>query len=207
MTNLPAEKKDRYYYYTDDDGYLVKLDITTGKIVATSGDIGSAFKKGVPMNPRWVKGGLATSWVYNDMYRDLICQRIAEGKTLTNICKEAGFPSISTVARWRSENPDFNDAIAAARKMRAEVHHDKIAEALDGIRDLNKEDIPAEKLYIDTNKWLAEKNDPETYGNKVMHEGDGSAPIQMVINTGVPDSDNDKDTIELNKESYSESKK
>ena len=203
--NLPAVKEDQFHYFTDEKGNLHKEDILTGEIVSSAPQFEKGLVKGNRMSPEFIKGNGGTGWQYSPLYRDLICQRISEGKTITEISKLPGFPSTSIIAKWRATHDDLNEHLVAAKAMRAELHHDKIAAALEGMRDLGKDEVPAEKLYIDTNKWLAEKNDPATYGNKIQHSGDSKQPLTMVISTGVPSSEPEPDNvIDLDKGDYRE---
>jgi len=202
--NLPGkvkeDKDDRYFHYMDDDGKLHVVDLITGNVVKSAPDFEKGLVPGKPMSPQFIKGS-SQFYRYTPVYKDLIAQRIAEGMTMTDISKMAGMPSTSIIAKWRIEHPDLNDAILAARKARAEVYADKIAESVDETRELKKDDIPAEKLYFEKLKYLAEKNDPHTYAARPSGEQAGPAQVNMVINTGVPLEEEQPVTIEVKDES------
>jgi len=193
------DKDDRYFHYMDDKGELHLVDMVTGDIVKSAPRFEDGLVPGKQFAPQFVKGN-TTFWNYSAVYRDLICQRVAEGMSLTKIAKQPGFPSTSIMAKWRQANPDFEDMYQAARQARAEAYADQIADSLDDMDDMKKDEVPAQKLKYDKLKWLAEKNDPKTYGTKDKG-GEGNAPITMVINTGVPLEDEDSPvTIEVNNE-------
>ena len=50
---------------------------------------------------------------------EAFCERLAAGEFLTDICKEPGFPSHSTVYRWDFEHAEFREAHARARVLQA----------------------------------------------------------------------------------------
>lgn len=184
--DLPAtDKPDRYFYNVDKDGSLQKIDIMTGDIVSTSPRFEDSLIANRPLSPEFIKGNTKT-WHYNEMYRDLVVQKIMEGKTITAIGKLDGFPSATILYRWRQEYEEFNDAIKFAKKARAEKYADRLAETVEETRELDKEDIAAEKLFMEKLKWLAEKDDPETYGPRIKHSGDADQPLTLIVDTGIP---------------------
>jgi hypothetical protein len=63
-----------------------------------------------------------------------------------------------------------------------------------------KDDAVVHRTQIDTYKWVAERSSPDQYGNKVQHRGDKSAPLQLIVDTGVPAPDDrvaDSNVIEI----------
>lgn len=184
--NLPAEpgKTEEYYYFTDEDGNLHKASLDTGQIVESAPRFEDHLVKGTPINPLFVKGN-AQFWHYNEVYKDLVANHIAAGRTMSWVCKQPGFPSTSIMMKWRLQHNDFDDAIRAAYKARAEFRADQIADSLAETAELDKEDVPAAKLLYEQRKWLAEKDDPDRYGNRIKHSGDTENPMIIQVNTGV----------------------
>jgi hypothetical protein len=119
---------------------------------------------------------------YSEQLADLICQKIVEGVPMSDICKEPGFPTLHMIARWKRLKPEFAQALQHAREARAELLRDQALKAATGPMD--KDDVPAAKLAVDTFKWAAEKDDPRTYGNKVDVSGAISV-MQLVVDTGI----------------------
>jgi len=119
----------------------------------------------------------------------LICQELAKGRTLTSIGNDSNFPPLHVIQHWQRSQPMFKAELLLARKQRAEYYHDKVADIAENSANLeyqSKEDLANAKLAMDASKWLAEKGSPESYGNKVTHEGSTEKPIVMrVINTGI----------------------
>lgn len=119
----------------------------------------------------------------------LICQKVAEGFTLSDLDNDPDLPPLHVIQHWRRSQPMFDTELRLARKQRADVYHDKVVQIADNAANLNyrdREELANAKLAADQYRWLAEKGNPESYGNKVTHEGSDEKPITMrVINTGI----------------------
>lgn len=185
--NLPSTfdgSGDRFYHYLNkEDGRIHKIDKLTGMTVEISAPKGTSSSR-YDINPTFVKNS-SSIYPYSPVYRDLVSQKIAEGLTFTEISRIPGYPSTSIMSRWRAQHEDFDLAIKAARKARAEHYADKIANSVDETREMNRDEIAAEKLYFDKLKWLAEKNNPDEYGSKITHAGDADRPLTLVVETGI----------------------
>lgn len=119
----------------------------------------------------------------------LICQKVADGATLAQLDKDPELPPLHIIQHWRRSQPMFDAEIKLARKQRADIYHDRVAEIAENAANMGyvtKEELAGAKLAVDQYKWLAEKGNPDAYGNKVTHEGSEEKPITMrVINTGI----------------------
>lgn len=112
---------------------------------------------------------------------DLICEKLAEGESLRDICKAGDMPNRATVFRWLSKYEEFSDQYARAREEQAEALADdliSIADQYDTLAETENPDlIQRAKLRIDTRKWVAAKLKPKKYGEKVQTDhtnSDGS---------------------------------
>lgn len=143
-------------------GKLETIDLTTGESV--------------------VQANLPVKFNYTIPLSEVICQHIREGKTLSQIASLEGMPNLNVLYRWRQMYPEFEDKVKAARRERAEIFHDKIVELAER-EDIAKDDVPWKKTQIDTFKWLAEKNDPNSYGK--TQGGGGNSSVTIVIDTGI----------------------
>lgn len=110
-----------------------------------------------------------------------ICERMAEGKSLREICLAEDMPSKTTVFRWLEREEPFRDQYARAR----EAQFDFIAEEIvrisdDASGDFFIEDrdgksvvvpdharVQRDRLRVDSRKWLLSKIAPRKYGDKV----------------------------------------
>lgn len=135
------------------------------------------------------------TYAFSEIIANILCQKIAEGGSLTNICKDKNMPNFSTVSKWRRMNPDFDAAIKYAMQERAHAYHDKairIAESTE-----SKDEATVNKLKVDTFKWAAEKGDPDQFGNRTKVVGDPTRPLNLVIDTGVPQPNDEREVEEL----------
>lgn len=111
-----------------------------------------------------------------------ICQLIAEGNPLTEICKRDDMPDYRTVMRWRASNDEFRQMYAIAREDQA----DTLADEILGIADApavadTPDNVQRDRLRIDSRKWLAAKLRPKRYGEKTESTllGDPEKPLQV----------------------------
>lgn len=127
---------------------------------------------------------------------DKICERIAEGETLSEICRAEGMPARRTVYDWLKENEDFAKAMDIARDLGA----DAIAEEALSIADTTEEGVQIEigddggtkekrgdmlghrKLRVETRLKLLAKWHPKKYGDRVdlNHGGQSGNPLVMI---------------------------
>jgi hypothetical protein len=133
---------------------------------------------------------------YTSETATFICEQLAEGKSLREICRTEEMPSKSSVMRWLASNTEFRDHYARARELQAEHYLDEIVEiADDGTNDwiirqnedgsvderADHEHISRSKLRVDARKWLMSKMAPKKYGDKIMqeHSGPDGGPIPI----------------------------
>lgn len=116
---------------------------------------------------------------------DTICERIAEGESLRDICKSEDMPNKATVFRWLASNQALSDQYARARESQADALFDDILEIADNATNdwmerngedgsgwsVNGDHIQRSKLRIDARKWMAGKLRPKVYGDKLEIDG------------------------------------
>ena len=133
----------------------------------------------------------------------MICEKIADGMSLRDICLEDGAPHRSTVFRWLSQHPDFNDQYGRAREAQAELLADELmAISDDGQNDTYLDEdgkqrtdhdvIARSKLRVDTRKWIASKLKPKVYGDRQQLDISGTLNI-----TGASEEDLMAELVEL----------
>lgn len=130
-----------------------------------------------------------------------ICDLIADGKSLREICRAEEMPSRETVYAWMGKNLAFADRYARAVEDRAEKLAEEILEISDNdsgdfgfkkVRNedgesaevfIDKDNIQRAKLKVDSRKWIASKLFPKKYGDKVTaeHTGEGGKPIEFAV--------------------------
>jgi hypothetical protein len=130
--------------------------------------------------------------------RDRICDLIAEGGTVRQICKQPGMPARATVYLELARNEAFAEQYSRAMAAQTVMWEDELIEiAEDGSNDwiqretragdkekvVDHEHINRSRLRVDTRKWIMAKRQPKKYGDKLtnIHEG-GDKPVQHEVN-------------------------
>lgn len=121
-----------------------------------------------------------------------ICERIADGETLREICRDPRMPAWRTVYHWTEAHPDFAarfarardigfDAIAEEALSIANTTHEGVRteEGKDGIKTVREDMLGHRKLQIETRLKLLAKWCPKRYGEKTTTEltGPDGAPL------------------------------
>lgn len=136
---------------------------------------------------------MGRSSTYSEEVATEICQRLADGTPLREICRDAEMPAWRTVYDWQDANPEFAARIARARISGYDALAGECLEIADspeiGEERTEKPDGSVEirtgdmlghrKLRIETRLKLLAKWDPKRYGDKVAVGGaDDLPPIQ-----------------------------
>lgn len=128
-----------------------------------------------------------------------ICDRLAGGQSLREICRSEDMPCVSAVKNWLRDKPDFVAQYALAREAQADHFAEEILEiADDGSNDwmerqgrdgevipvLDREHVSRSQLRVDARKWLMARMAPKKYGEKTSleHTGKDGAPLIPVLN-------------------------
>ena len=126
-----------------------------------------------------------------------ICEHLADGMTLREVCRIEGMPDERTVRNWALENREgFFPQYAQARAIGYYSMADEVVEiADDGSNDwmerqdddkkaffvLNGEHVQRSRLRVDTRKWLLSKALPKIYGDKLLHtDQSGEGPARII---------------------------
>ena len=116
---------------------------------------------------------------YTRELTDMICQRLADGESLREICREDNMPSESAVRGWVVQDVDgLHARYARAREAQMDRWAEEIIEIgddatndwmtrRDGSKSVDQEVVNRARLRIDARKWLMSKLAPKTYGEKV----------------------------------------
>lgn len=107
-----------------------------------------------------------------------ICERLADGESLRQICRDDDMPDRSTVRRWLSANEAFRAQYAHAREEQGDAYAEKAVEEA-----MTAEDAAKGRLRMDALKWAASKLAPKRYGDKLALTGgdEGDAPLKHDI--------------------------
>jgi len=128
---------------------------------------------------------------------DVICTRLEAGESLTEMCKDPGYPSRSCVLRWvREDRLGFYSRYTAARESGLDIMLEDIVgisnETDVQLRQLDKDGNPVvmhlnadvisrNRLRVEARKWYLSKVAPKRFGDRVTQElvGNGGGAIQM----------------------------
>jgi len=113
-----------------------------------------------------------------------VCLLLREGFTLKQIVDRLPIRSLTTIYAWRSSHASFREAYDLAKKDAADTYADNILEiAKEEV--IPKEDVPGQRLKVESYKWLAEKANPQKYSPKSVITADEDNPLQILIDTGI----------------------
>jgi len=126
---------------------------------------------------------------------DRICERIAGGEPLRQICRDDEMPPWQTVYGWLDAHPDFSERFARARILGfdaiaedtieiADTPADAviITEKADGSVETKRGDnVEHRKLRIHTRLQLLAKWDPKRYGERFGVEHSGQIELASAL--------------------------
>lgn len=117
---------------------------------------------------------------YSQEVADLICERIANGEPLREICRDEAMPPWRTVYSWQEANPEFSARIAQARELGEEaiaqdclriadtpLLGEEVEESANGMKIKRSDMLGHRKLQIETRLKLLAKWNPRKWGDKV----------------------------------------
>ncbi len=108
---------------------------------------------------------------YNPELADTICERIASGRTLSDVCRDEDMPKRQTVVEWTLKHKDFSDRYADARRKLLEHWADEVSDIADR-DDESQGGVARDRLRVDSRKWLLSKLRPHQYGDRLTVDAD-----------------------------------
>lgn len=113
-----------------------------------------------------------------------ICERIGEGESLRSICRDEKMPDLRNAMRWLVVREDFRLQYERAREIQADSFVDDIVRIADTETDPN-----VARVRIDARKWVAGKQRPKKYGEKIEleHGSDPNKPVLQRIERVIVD--------------------
>lgn len=138
---------------------------------------------------------------YDPEMADEICERIATSDLgLEQVLAERKAESKScvsstTIYKWLNANPEFAEQSARARKMQAELLHDRAQQVAqtpligkivkddekNGRTETTSDNVERSKLIVQTLLKRAGQLDAKKYGEKVEHEHTGKVTLEALI--------------------------
>lgn len=114
---------------------------------------------------------------YTEEIAGEIIDRITEGETLADICRDDHMPGYRTVYDWEEKHEGFSANITRARKYGYDQIANGTRRVAKGEPGYSSGDVQRDKLMVDTDLKLLAKWD-KRYGDKVEHEHSGTIQTQ-----------------------------
>ena len=125
---------------------------------------------------------------------EIVCNRLAAGESLREICRTEGMPTPQLIHRWVLDDADIAARYERARMQQCAYWADELVDiadnsvndfvkraAADGSVEViaDREHINRSRLRVDTRKWLLSKLSPKQYGERqtLEHTGAGDRCI------------------------------
>lgn len=107
---------------------------------------------------------------------------------MRTVCKREDMPSAVTVFKWMRDYPEFLKQYARAKEESADAMAEEIQDLSDEAVKMVRTGkaskvnalVQAQKLRIESRKWLASKLKPKKYGDKVDLTSDNK-PINFLV--------------------------
>ena len=127
-----------------------------------------------------------------------IAERIADGESLRQVCRDPAMPKMSTVLRWVAENRGgFRATYELAVDLRAQGIFDEVIEIADtaevgervktgpkGTEVTTGDIVERSKLRVDARKWVLARMAPKRYGDRITQEISGPDGGPVVTENG-----------------------
>lgn len=152
-----------------------------------------------PAKPQPLAKKVGRPSIYNEEVAEKICAKLAEGRSLREICRADGtLPSRGVIMAWAKDPAHpFAEPYRRARELGFWVLVDDLLDiADDGTNDyvermgkdgepagyaLNGEAVARSRLRVDARKWVLSKMLPRFFGEKLdlQHAGPDGGPIEI----------------------------
>jgi hypothetical protein len=114
---------------------------------------------------------------YKDAVREELCERLAEGRSLVEVCKADDMPSVRSVQNWMNDDPLFAAQITRAREVGYMIRAENAV-----IAAKTAEDATKGRLAFDAERWYLGKLSnafSDDKARKHEHSGPDGAPIPV----------------------------
>lgn len=135
--------------------------------------------------------------IYSDELINAICERVANGEPLRQICREEGMPGWTTVYAWLNTREGLSERFAHARSLGEDCIAQECLDIADNATNdwmehfdkegdstgwkLNGDHVQRSKLRIETRLKLLAKWNPKKWGEKVAIGGaDDLPPVRQL---------------------------
>lgn len=116
--------------------------------------------------------------LYSEEIAEEVCNLLAGGMTLVDICKRKGMPTRQTINNWEHSKPDFFTKCVRAREAQGDYEHDQMA--LIEKKVLDGEILPdVARVVLSSKQWRAAKLNRKRYADTKIIAGDADNPVQV----------------------------
>lgn len=116
--------------------------------------------------------------IFSEELAQTICERIANGESLRQVCQDENLPCRETVYSWIRSNSEFLDQYAQAKEWQRDLLLDEIIELADKATP-TAQGVQLAKLRIDVRKWLISRLEPKKYGKQATPSSLQAAPSSL----------------------------
>ncbi len=137
-------------------------------------------RKDMPSGERRERFGSRSITKYSPELALKICEKVAEGATLLDICKGTGMPHRTSFWRWVMLYKDVAVSYQAARELSAQSLEEEalsMARTLTGPNNFTTVKVRAFDIAMQQLRWSATRRDPSKYGQKAKETI--TVPIQI----------------------------
>jgi transposase len=132
---------------------------------------------------------------YNAKIADEICERLALGQSLREICRDPKMVGMATVIRWiREDREGFDLKYTQARALQAHTWVDQMKDLATSLPEKNpltgsydSASVNHIRNQVMTLQWLAMKLNSKRYGDQARLSHDVAGGLNLRVITGVPD--------------------
>lgn len=115
---------------------------------------------------------------YKDAVREELCERLAEGRSLVEVCKADDMPSVRSVQVWMNDDPEFAAQVTRAREVGYMIRAENAVVEAKAAADPQKG-----RLAFDAERWYLGKLSNAFSDDKARrHEvsGPDGKPVETV---------------------------
>lgn len=113
--------------------------------------------------------------LYSRKLGEAICERLAEGRSLSSIVGDPDMPSYRSVMNWAQRIPEFGDMYAQARQIQADYLFD---EARDVAQAATARSVWVSRLQFDVIRWQTARMAPRKYCERLAVDIERAAVAQ-----------------------------
>jgi|SRR6267378_4968048 len=106
-----------------------------------------------------------------------ICERMAKGESVNAICNGSGMPQRIAFYTMLKNSTEFQRMYNEALANRGEFYAEQIIGDAEEAKGKDAAGVNAQRLVVDTKKWMVARMLPKKYGDRVIVAGDSENPL------------------------------